>query len=388
MSRKLFVFSGALVVVFSLALAMFGMTVSADEPNSPATVGWTGVPKHIAGESWKQSGVLFDKGGLKVAQDVQIVATVGTEMITVTAKAGDFGIQTTKVYTRAGELPVRVVYSGTVLFSGKTTISSAAVAKVDTFGCDCIYEAGEDLSFGFWLLDKFGNRILNPTTAENVWYRIDLPYASPIIATKQVSTTDSFPFYTEAVSTTKTGLVGFTACVEGFCGSLQRTIVAAGVVSLTVNAPMTVTTGSQFEVGSKGTDKFGNASSENVQYNWQSADSNGDLTSMFGESIVINAGLAAGAMDITAKSGAVEVKVNVAVVEKAEVASAAEWKAIPASAMSDEVKPGATIKVVSGMTYWELASKAYGDGSKWQTIANADKTPGLQIGESLIVPAL
>lgn len=388
MARKMFGFVGMLVAVLAVAL-VFGFAVSADEPNGPATIGWTGVPKHVAGEPWKQSGVLFDKGGLKVAQDTQLVATVGTEVITVTAKAGEFGIQTTKVYTQTGEFPIRVVYSGTVIFNGKTTISPAAVASIEVIPHFSDYEwvAGEELSFGVSATDRFGNAIGVPA-GQAIWYRIDLPADKPITVSRTY--TQSLPAVTDVVSTTKVGLLGISACVDGKCASFQHAVGAANVVSLTVNAPMTVTTGSKFEVVSKGVDQYGNTSSKSVKYGWMSPDSNGDLVGMLGSSISVNAGSVTGTMAIQATIGKIVATANVAVIEaKSVVTSGAsatsEWKANTVEQIKARgAKTGATLKIESGDTYYNIGLAA---GVSWEQIAKGDATPGLQVGETITIPA-
>ena len=45
--------------------------------------------------------------------------------------------------------------------------------------------------------------------------------------------------------------------------------------------------------------------------------------------------------------------------------------------------------IVAGDTYWELAKKAYGEGSKWKVISEANKAYKprlLPLGASLTIP--
>ena len=81
-----------------------------------------------------------------------------------------------------------------------------------------------------------------------------------------------------------------------------------------------------------------------------------------------------------------------AVPAPAEPAPAQPAEAAPAQpAQPAAAEPAQTTHVVAGGdTYWDLAAKAYGDGTKWRTIAEAN--PGyrprrLPIGATLTIPA-
>ncbi|MGP2493721.1 5'-nucleotidase C-terminal domain-containing protein [Mesorhizobium sp. PUT5] len=77
--------------------------------------------------------------------------------------------------------------------------------------------------------------------------------------------------------------------------------------------------------------------------------------------------------------------------EPAQTAPAETAPAQPVEATPAQPAPaGSTHLVVRGDTYWDLAVKAYGDGTKWRTIAEAN--PGheprrLPIGATLTIPA-
>ncbi len=81
-----------------------------------------------------------------------------------------------------------------------------------------------------------------------------------------------------------------------------------------------------------------------------------------------------------------EVAATVAAAPAAEPAKPAE----PAPAPAEPAKPAeASHVIVAGDTYWDLAKKAYGDGTKWKVISEANKgyePRRLPVGATLTIP--
>ena len=82
------------------------------------------------------------------------------------------------------------------------------------------------------------------------------------------------------------------------------------------------------------------------------------------------------------------------VFEPAKPAEAAPAPATPAPA--EPAKPAeaapaeASHVIVAGDTYWDLAKQAYGDGTKWKVISEANKgyePRRLPVGATLTIPA-
>jgi 5'-nucleotidase len=106
--------------------------------------------------------------------------------------------------------------------------------------------------------------------------------------------------------------------------------------------------------------------------------------------------LPAGSGDIATKPPSVPSETAPAPAEPAKPAEPAAPAAAPAEtapAPAEPAKPAEATEsshvIVAGDTYWDLAVKAYGDGTKWKLISGANKgyePHHLPIGTTLIIP--
>lgn len=74
----------------------------------------------------------------------------------------------------------------------------------------------------------------------------------------------------------------------------------------------------------------------------------------------------------------------------AKPSEAAPTEAAKPAEAAASIQAGGTHTIVKGDTYWDIAVKAYGDGTKWRRIAHAN--PGqephrLLVGSDLKIPA-
>lgn len=301
----------------------------------------------VAGQPITLKGSVSDQFDNPVA-GTPLTVTVGTKDMGIKANPM-FIVTSSDVFTKSGKVAysVKLSANNAELAKGEINVVPAVPMNVRINLLDAARSiiAGEATEIRGRLVDAYDNIVPGPAHA--FWYRVDAS-GMTVTGSKSGQSYD-WPIVVDKIVFPKVGKVFVAITIDGIDGKAIYNVVPGALAKVEITAPSEVQKGQSFNVSVFGYDTEGNKrNNDEVEVNWASEWSKGFSKGPFGTLMTLSAS-GMGDLEITAKSGKVESKAVVKVVEAPKAPATATTASTAASASAKN-----TYKVQKGDTLWSV----------------------------------